>query len=157
VGAPGVGVDHEDFARPAREQALDSRVHIGFVGAAGVVVTGMAGRDLAPVVNAGDALDIAEDQSPAGCSARAHCSSLQSLTVNMPAASYTGIRLPDRREGGDHPGMTTTNRTIVLASGSPRRLELLSTFGLPFSVITSGVDEEVERDREPAALVTRLA
>jgi septum formation protein len=53
--------------------------------------------------------------------------------------------------------MTMNDRAIVLASGSPRRLELVTTLGIPFSVVTSGVDEEVKGDLEPMAMVIQLA
>ncbi len=46
---------------------------------------------------------------------------------------------------------------IILASGSPRRKTLLATLGLPFTIITSGVDEVIEPGLDPAALVQRLA
>ena len=46
---------------------------------------------------------------------------------------------------------------LILASGSPRRFELLSTLGLPFTVVTSGVDETVEDESDPAAMVVHLA
>jgi septum formation protein len=47
--------------------------------------------------------------------------------------------------------------SLVLASGSPRRFDLLSTLGLPFDVITSGVDEEVEDESQPGEMVVELA
>lgn len=47
--------------------------------------------------------------------------------------------------------------TLVLASGSPRRLDLLSTLGFPFNVVTSGVNESVEDDSDPGAMVVDLA
>lgn len=37
-----------------------------------------------------------------------------------------------------------SNRPIILASGSPRRQELLQLVGIPFEVIPSNVDEDVE-------------
>lgn len=46
---------------------------------------------------------------------------------------------------------------IVLASGSPRRFELLSTLGIPFSVVTSGVDEDFAPGLAPEELVVQLA
>jgi septum formation protein len=46
---------------------------------------------------------------------------------------------------------------IYLASGSPRRRELLGQIGVPFEVIRAGVDEDV-RSGEPASeYVRRLA
>jgi septum formation protein len=46
---------------------------------------------------------------------------------------------------------------LILASGSPRRFELLLTLGLPFTVVTSGVDEMVDDESDPAAMVVHLA
>lgn len=50
-----------------------------------------------------------------------------------------------------------TSPHLVLASGSPRRLELLSALGVDFSVLTSGVDEEFALGLEPEELVVQLA
>ncbi|OYD08259.1 Maf family protein [Paludifilum halophilum] len=46
---------------------------------------------------------------------------------------------------------------LVLASGSPRRRELLRTLGVPFSVYPSSVTEEVPGDPFPGELVEILA
>lgn len=46
---------------------------------------------------------------------------------------------------------------LILASGSPRRRELLQRIGLHFEVIPSGVSERVERPLEPSQLVQQLA
>ena len=46
---------------------------------------------------------------------------------------------------------------LVLASGSPRRVDLLSRLGWPFAVQVSGVGEEVEDESDPAAMVIHLA
>ncbi|GIM44606.1 Maf-like protein [Collibacillus ludicampi] len=48
-------------------------------------------------------------------------------------------------------------RRIVLASGSPRRRELLAGIGLSFDVIVSHVDETVDEEMDPPALVQELA
>jgi septum formation protein len=45
----------------------------------------------------------------------------------------------------------------VLASGSPRRRELLAGLGLPFTVRAAGVDESPLAGEAPAACVRRLA
>ncbi len=47
--------------------------------------------------------------------------------------------------------------SLVLASGSPRRRELLSHFGLPFVVFPAEVDERVAAGESPAAAAERLA
>jgi len=52
--------------------------------------------------------------------------------------------------------MTSTPR-LVLASGSPRRLELLRQLGLFAEVRAAAVDESVRQAEEPAAHVERLA
>jgi len=46
---------------------------------------------------------------------------------------------------------------IVLASGSPRRRELLTMLGLPFRVVEPCVDETRESSELPEGYVTRLA
>ncbi len=48
-------------------------------------------------------------------------------------------------------------RTLVLASGSPRRRELLARLGLPFVVRPPEVSEELPVGEEPAAAALRLA
>jgi septum formation protein len=46
---------------------------------------------------------------------------------------------------------------VYLASGSPRRRELLQQIGVPFRVVEAAVDETVWSDETPAAYVARLA
>ena len=46
---------------------------------------------------------------------------------------------------------------LILASSSPRRAEILANAGVPFSVLSSAVDESPYPDEAPAALVQRLA
>lgn len=46
---------------------------------------------------------------------------------------------------------------LILASGSPRRKELLTAAGWPFEAITAGVDESVRPGEDPAIYVQRLA
>lgn len=46
---------------------------------------------------------------------------------------------------------------LVLASGSPRRRELLSSLGLEFTVVPSDVDETRHPDEAPTAYAERLA
>jgi septum formation protein len=46
---------------------------------------------------------------------------------------------------------------LVLASGSPRRRELLALLGLPFDVVAPDVDESVHPGERPVDLVRRLA
>lgn len=46
---------------------------------------------------------------------------------------------------------------IILASGSPRRKALLARLGLPYTLVTSGVDEHIDPSLDPAALVRELA
>jgi septum formation protein len=50
-----------------------------------------------------------------------------------------------------------SSRLIILASGSPRRRELLSLLGLPFEVITSEADESTPSDWTPEQVVRGLA
>ncbi len=46
---------------------------------------------------------------------------------------------------------------LILASGSPRRRELLARLGLPFEVIVSGIEEEVPPEASPREAVEALA
>lgn len=46
---------------------------------------------------------------------------------------------------------------LVLASGSPRRLELLGRLGVPFEVMVSGADETLESSHDPAEQAIELA
>jgi len=48
-------------------------------------------------------------------------------------------------------------QSIVLASGSPRRKQLLEMLRIPFRVIPPDVDEHVLPGEKPAAYVTRLS
>jgi septum formation protein len=47
--------------------------------------------------------------------------------------------------------------SLVLASGSPRRRQLLEMLGLPFRVVPPGVDETRESSELPEVYVVRLA
>lgn len=46
---------------------------------------------------------------------------------------------------------------IILASGSPRRKEILELLGLTFEVVDSGYDEEIIKTDDPVELVEELA
>src|SRR5260221_11086816 len=46
---------------------------------------------------------------------------------------------------------------VYLASGSPRRRELLQQIGVPFRVIETAIDESVLPDETPSEYVARLA
>ncbi|MCI8342155.1 MAG: septum formation inhibitor Maf [Firmicutes bacterium] len=48
-------------------------------------------------------------------------------------------------------------KKIILASSSPRRKALLESLGLPFEVVVSSVDENVEVDNSPYELVKILS
>ncbi|NQD78379.1 nucleoside triphosphate pyrophosphatase, partial [Pseudomonas sp. CM27] len=47
--------------------------------------------------------------------------------------------------------------TLYLASGSPRRRELLTQIGVPFSVVSAPIDETPLADESAPAYVERLA
>ncbi len=46
---------------------------------------------------------------------------------------------------------------LILASGSPRRRELLTAAGWEFEAITAGIDESLKPGEDPASYVQRLA
>ncbi|GAA0698016.1 Maf family protein [Paraclostridium ghonii] len=46
---------------------------------------------------------------------------------------------------------------IILASGSPRRKEILANTNVEFNVITSDIDESILKNEDPTQLVLRLA
>ncbi|HCS45199.1 MAG TPA: septum formation inhibitor Maf [Pseudomonas sp.] len=48
-------------------------------------------------------------------------------------------------------------KKLYLASGSPRRRELLTQIGVPFSAINADIDETPLKDESPSAYVERLA
>jgi len=50
-----------------------------------------------------------------------------------------------------------TDRRLVLASGSPRRSQILGDAGVDFQVDVSGIDERTRPDESPGDLVVRLA
>lgn len=51
----------------------------------------------------------------------------------------------------------TNQRTLILASGSPRRRELLSLFGLPFEITSVDIDETPHPGEEADAYTARLS
>jgi septum formation protein len=53
--------------------------------------------------------------------------------------------------------MTFTPGTLVLASASPRRRELLTQIGVPHAVLAVDIDESALAGEAPAALAVRLA
>jgi septum formation protein len=53
--------------------------------------------------------------------------------------------------------MPNPQPALILASGSPRRRQLLAALGLPFTVVTSGVPEDVAPGIDPVEAVLQLA
>ena len=53
--------------------------------------------------------------------------------------------------------MSHLREKLVLASGSPRRAEILERAGWPHEIIVAGIDETVLLNEEPVAYVQRLA
>ena len=53
--------------------------------------------------------------------------------------------------------MIKTDRPIILASRSPRRIHLLRQIGITFSVQESGVEEEIQDGHSPETIVRDLA
>ncbi len=52
---------------------------------------------------------------------------------------------------------TTNDKTLVLASGSPRRHEILTLAGFPHVVRPTDADEDTDRSRPPRAVVQALS
>lgn len=50
-----------------------------------------------------------------------------------------------------------TQRTLYLASKSPRRRELLGNFGIPFELFDNDTEEDISFSGDPADFVVRLA
>jgi septum formation protein len=71
--------------------------------------------------------------------------------------------MTDRPEGQTHrpanesPQSAHAPHSIILASGSPRRRELLARLGLPFNVVPSGAEEIVPVGLAPATVAEELA
>lgn len=53
--------------------------------------------------------------------------------------------------------LSVTPSTFILASGSPRRRELLASLGVPFTVIKPDIDETQRAGEPPLAYVARLS
>ena len=53
--------------------------------------------------------------------------------------------------------MSPKHTTLLLASASPRRRELLATLGLPFEILAAEVDESLRSGEAPERSVARLA
>lgn len=67
--------------------------------------------------------------------------------------------MSDTANGDDHdsPNSSRTSSRLVLASGSPRRLELLRRVGLDPDVVPAGVDEQLAEDEPAEDYVERTA
>lgn len=53
--------------------------------------------------------------------------------------------------------MIVSDKPIILASGSPRRAQLMSVLGLPFTVRESGVEEIIDKRLAPEEIARSLA
>jgi len=53
--------------------------------------------------------------------------------------------------------LTPFSDKLILASGSPRRKEILASVGWPFEAITAGIDETQQAGEKPLDYVQRLA
>ncbi|HEY9869631.1 MAG TPA: Maf family protein [Candidatus Obscuribacterales bacterium] len=58
---------------------------------------------------------------------------------------------------GSASGKVEQSRQLILASGSPRRVELLKNLGLKFEVMPSSIEEKIDPHLEPPELVVGLA
>jgi len=65
----------------------------------------------------------------------------------------TSLRVPP----SSRPPTTAEPLRLILASGSPRRSEILGEAGVNFQVDVSGIDEKTRAGETPGALVVRLA
>lgn len=54
-------------------------------------------------------------------------------------------------------GITAEGASLILASASPRRRELLERLGVPFTVVPATVDEHEAADADPRAMVAHNA
>lgn len=74
----------------------------------------------------------------------------------MPAGRFEAA--VDRRQGpGYPPAMPAPSDVLVLASGSPRRRDLLGAAGVAFETIPPRVEEKAAPGEAPDGMVTRLA
>src|SRR2546430_11986309 len=71
---------------------------------------------------------------------------------DRPIRGHDGGGAGERRAGHLDP-----RQVIILASGSPRRRQLLEMLGLPFRAVAPDVDESLLPSEQPEAYVTRLA
>ncbi|MGE0865760.1 MAG: nucleoside triphosphate pyrophosphatase [Vicinamibacterales bacterium] len=70
----------------------------------------------------------------------------------------SGLAGLDRMAAEPNPDVASGfSRTIVLASRSPRRAELLAAAGIPFEVLAADIDETPREGETPEAYVERLA
>ncbi|HEY4688828.1 MAG TPA: Maf family protein [Anaerolineae bacterium] len=96
----------------------------------------------------------------------------EAVTSHLRAIAADPARHPDQRRAAKaalsipHPPSPSPEHSsregerggeVVLASGSPRRRELIALLGLPFTTINAGVDETPHPGEDPAAMVARLS
>jgi MAF protein len=98
-----------------------------------------------------DRTSIAEAWSSIGATERT------AVTAHLKGIISDPDRLPDQRRAAAVALSVVAPPRIVLASGSPRRRELVALLGLPFEVIPADVDESLLPGEDPAAMVVRLS
>lgn len=87
----------------------------------------------------------------------------ESVTAHLRAVSADPDRHLDQRRAANValsvilPVPQHVNYEILLASGSPRRRELIALLGLPFSITSANVDEMPHPGEDPATLAVRLS
>src|ERR1051325_7695481 len=96
---------------------------------------------------------------PGSSSSRNEPGPRERLAPAEAAARDGGVRGDDGGGAGERWARDAPARemSLVLASGSPRRKQLLEMLGLPFRVVAPGVDETRESSEPPEAYVVRLA
>ena len=84
----------------------------------------------------------------------------ESVAAHLRSIAADPDRLPDQRRAASVALSTVSERPIsriLLASGSPRRRELVARLGLPFDITVSNVHETPQPGEDPAAMVVRLS
>jgi len=102
-------------------------------------------------VFSGDSALIAQAWSSLGATERA------AVVTHLQSILADPDRLPEQRRAAKVALFHAAPARIVLASGSPRRRELIALLGLPFETALADIDETPHPDEDPAEMVVRLS